>query len=142
MKLSVPRSSAYNLASGTQSGAGTGGGEGREGREGSATRRFTTIAHNVVCSQRDLTEIFIVPLPLCLCPLVPLFPPRWRIAISTGISLNLERETCETPLLVCPLENDKGNEKGEIFRETRSMENRRSGENFDFRSDERAESSK
>ena len=113
MKLSVPRSSAYNLASGTQSGAGTGDGEGREGREGSATRRFTTIAHNVVCSQRDLTEIFIVPLPLCLCPLVSLFPPRWRIAISTGISLNLERETCETPLLVCPLENDT--RRGKLF---------------------------
>lgn len=137
MKLSVPRSSAYNLASGTQSGAGTGDGEGREGREGSATRRFTTIAHNVVCSQRDLTEIFIVPLPLCLCPLVSLFPPRWRIAISTGISLNLERETCETPLLVCPLENDT--RRGKFFEK---RDRSRIEEDFDFRSDDRTESSK
>lgn len=63
MKLSVPRTSAYNLASETQRRLAEEE-EGAQGREGSATRRFTTIAHNVVCSQRDCTEIFIVPLPL------------------------------------------------------------------------------
>lgn len=123
MKLSVPRSSAYNLASGTQSGAGTGDGEGREGREGSATRRFTTIAHNVVCSQRDLTEIFIVPLPLCLCPLVSLFPPPlenrdFHRNLAESRARDLRDATPRVPF-------GKRHEKGEIFRETRSIENRR-----------------
>lgn len=61
MKLSVPRSSAYNLASGTERSVCRA--EGTAARKGSPTRRFTTIAHNVVCSLRDRAEIFIVLLP-------------------------------------------------------------------------------
>jgi len=59
MKLSVPWSSAYNLASGTREGSRGARHEGAEG--GARTCRFTTIAHNVVraCNVQRI-KIFIV----------------------------------------------------------------------------------
>lgn len=59
MKLSVPRSNAYNLASGTRKGSRGPRHEGAE--EGYETCRFTTIAHNVLraCNVQRI-KIFIV----------------------------------------------------------------------------------
>jgi hypothetical protein len=86
MKLSVPRSGAYNLASDTRE-RGQGGRDTKGARRrGHETCRFTTIAHNVVraCNVRRI-KIFIVL-------------PRVRAGRSARRARSLRSLLFQTPL--------------------------------------------
>lgn len=104
MKLSVPRSSAYNLASGTQSGAGAGW---RGPRGLGNTSLYDHCPQCRVLATRPHRDIYR---PAAALPL----PPRSALStplVKRDFHRNLERETW-TPL-VRPLENDA--RRGKLF---------------------------